>query len=121
MIIQRHPVDGYLDLVFEEDAVALYCHWPVDQKTREWIDIANLFDRAGYTQAVRDAVATGIGKARGITGGYLLITAIGDGCAVEFSRPQDGWAATSLRIFVRRPLADLLQRHEHAREAATSA
>ena len=122
MIVQRHPTGGFVECRFMKEAVALHCHWPADLENNEWIDIANQFDVASYSQAVRDAISVGSGTTSGITGGHLTITAVGDGFAIDFSRPQDGWSATSLRIVVRRPLAELLPEHGQApaRQAAAA-
>jgi hypothetical protein len=74
----------------------------------EWIDIQNHYNLASYLQAVGDAISTGNGEAEGIGGGYLRFTSIVDGFAIEFSRPEDGWSAISLRLLVRRPIVELL-------------
>ena len=109
MLVQRHPAGGYLEFIITETMVALRCHWPIDLTDDEWVDIQNNYSIAGYLQAVDDAVSTGMGQAQGITGGYLRIISVADGFVIEFSRPQYGWTASSLRLHVRRPIAELLR------------
>jgi hypothetical protein len=105
--VQHHPAGGYLEFIIIADTIALRCHWPVDLADDEWIDIQNHYNLRSYLRAVDDAISTGNGEARGITGGYLRFTSIVDGFAIEFSRPQDGWSAISLRLLARRPIIDL--------------
>lgn len=122
MIIQQHPLDGYLEISFAAATVTLRCHWPADFDSNEWIDISNSFDREGYVRMVGDAMTAGTGQVTGIAGGHLTIRVVGDGCAVEFSRPQGGWSAASLRVLVRRPCGELLPpADEIARSATPSA
>jgi hypothetical protein len=116
MMIWPHPAGGYFEFVIIGNSVALRCHWPVDLADDEWIDIENHYDVAGYLQAVDDAISTGDGKARGIDGGYLRITSVVDGFAIEFSRPQSGWSARSLRLRIGRPIAELLPRPDRPGE-----
>ncbi len=99
------------------DSVALRCHWPVDLEADEWIDIQNRFAIAGYLRAVDDAMSTGSGEAKGLTGGFLRITSTAGGFAIEFSRPEGGWSASSLRLHVRRPMAELLPQRSRSGEA----
>jgi hypothetical protein len=61
-----------------------------------------------YLRAVKDAMTSGTGLAHGIAGGLMRITALDDGFFLEFSRPQSGWSANSLRLHVRHPIGDLL-------------
>ena len=110
MLAQHHPADGYLEFVASNDVVALRCHWPADLKADDWIDIQNSYHILSYLQAVDDSMSTGNGEARGISGGYLRVISIADGFIIEFSRPQDGWSASSLRLHIRRPISDLLPR-----------
>ena len=122
MIIQQHPVDGYLEISFAAETVTLRCHWPADFDSNEWIDISNSFDRERYARMVGDAMTAGAGEVAGIAGGYLTIRVAGDGCTIELSRPQGGWSAASLRFLVRRPCGELLpQADETAPAAALSA
>jgi hypothetical protein len=112
LLVQRHPAGGYFEFIIIEDTVALRCHWPGDLADDEWIDIQNHYNLASYLQAVDDAISTGNGEVQGIADGYLRFTSMVDGFAIEFSRPQDGWSAISLRLLVRRPIIELLpQRH----------
>lgn len=110
MIAQHHPAGGYLEFVTSNDVVALRCHWPADLRADDWIDIQNHYYLLRYLQAVDDSMSTGNGEAPGISGGYLRVTSIADGFILDFSRPQDGWAASSLRLHIRRPISDLLLR-----------
>ena len=112
MLSQHHPAGGYFEFVASNDLVALRCHWPVDLMADEWIDIQNEYRILGYLQAVDDSMSTGKGEAQGISGGYLRVISIADGFIIEFSRPQDGWSASSLRLHIRRPISDLLPRPE---------
>lgn len=112
MLVQHHPAGGYLEFITIENTVMLRCHWPVDLADDEWIDIQNHYNLASYLRAINDAISTGNGETQGITGGYLRLTSITDGYAIEFSRPLDGWSALSLRLHVRRPITELLpQQH----------
>jgi hypothetical protein len=112
MLAQHHPAGGYFEFVASNDVVVLRCHWPVDLKADDWIDIQNDYHIRSYLQAVDDSMSTGNGEAQGISGGYLRVISIADGFIIEFSRPQDGWSASSLRLHIRRPLSDLLPRPE---------
>jgi hypothetical protein len=112
MLAQQHPAGGYLEVVAGSNAVSLRCHWPVDLKADEWADIQNDYPIVSYLQAVDDSMSTGNGETQGISGGYLRIISIADGFIIEFSRPQNGWSASSLRLHVRRPISDLLPRPE---------
>jgi hypothetical protein len=117
---ERHPAEGFFELVTLNGFVDLRCHWPVDLQSDEWIDIQNQFAMADYLRAVDDAMSTGSGEAKGVTGGCLRIISTLEGFAIEFSRPEGGWSASSLRLQVRRSLAELLP-HRSARIAADSA
>jgi hypothetical protein len=108
MLAQHHPAGGYFEFVAGNDVVALRCHWPVDLMADEWIDIQNDYHMLSYLQAVDDSMSTGNGETQGISGGYLKVSTIADGFIIEFSRPQDGWSASSLRLHIRRPITDLL-------------
>jgi hypothetical protein len=108
MLAQHHPAGGFLEFVASNDVVALRCHWPVDLNTDDWVDIQNDYQLPSYLQAVDDSMSTGKGEAQGISGGYLRVSSIADGFIIEFSRPQDGWSASSLRLHIRRPISDLL-------------
>jgi hypothetical protein len=108
MIAQLHPADGYFEFVAFEEVVALRCHWPLDLVTNEWVDIQNHYLIADYLQGVGDAISTGSGEVLGVSGGYLKILSTADGFVIEFSRPQDGWSASSLQLHVKRPISDLL-------------
>jgi hypothetical protein len=110
MLAQHHQADGYVEFVASNDVVALRCHWPADLKADDWIDIQNHYPILGYQQAVNDSMSTGNGETQGISGGYLRVTSISDGFIIEFSRSQDGWSASSLRLHIRRPISDLLLR-----------
>ena len=112
MLAQDHPAGGYFEFVASNDVVALRCHWPADLKADEWIDIQNNYHILSYLQAVDDSMSTGNGEARGISGGYLRVSSITDGFIIEFSRPQDGWSASSLRLHIRRPITDLLLKRD---------
>ena len=108
MLVDRHPAGGYLKLTIESDLVVLCCHWPFDLEDDQWIDIRNCFRISQYLLAVDSAMADGKGEAPGIAGGFLRIGALHDGFALEFSRPQAGWSASSLQLHVRRPIGELL-------------
>jgi hypothetical protein len=108
MLVERHPAGGYLEFILRETAITLRCHWPIDLTDDEWIDIQNDYDIAGYLRAVDDALSTGNGLAQGINGGYLRIISVAGGFVIEFSRPQGGWSASSLRLHLGRPIAELL-------------
>jgi hypothetical protein len=108
VLVECHSAEGYLELVTADDSVVLRCHWPVDLEVDEWIDIQNRFAMAGYLRAVDDAMSTGSGEVKGVVGGFLRITSIVEGFAIEFSRPEGGWSASSLRLHVRRSFAELL-------------
>ncbi len=110
MLAQHHPAGGYFEFVASDDVVALRCHWPVDLNADEWVDIKNDYHIRSYLQAVDDSMSTGNGEAQGISGGYLRVSSIADGFILEFSRPQDGWSASSLRLHIQRPISDLLPR-----------
>ncbi len=110
MLAQHHPAGGYFEFVASDDVVALRCHWPVDLNADEWVDIKNDYHIRSYLQAVDDSMSTGNGEAQGISGGYLRVSSIADGFILEFSRPQDGWSASSLRLHIQRPISDLLRR-----------
>ncbi len=107
MLVERHPAGGYLELMVLGDIVTLRCHWPADLEHDEWIDIQNDYSSVSYRRAVDDAVSTGSGEAKGVAGGLLKITSVSGGFAIEFSRPHDGWRATSLRLHVKRAISDL--------------
>jgi len=110
--VQLHPAGGFLELIIIENTVALRCHWPVDLAADEWIDIQNNYSLGSYLRAIGDVISTGNGETRGISGGYLRLTSIEGGYAIEFSRPLDGWSAISLRLNIRRPITELMpQRH----------
>lgn len=108
ILVQRHPAGGCLEFIIMEATVALRCHWPIDLTDDEWIDIENNYSITGYLQAVDDAISTGNGLAQGITSGYLRIISVPDGFVIEFSRPQEGWSASSLSLHLRRPIVELL-------------
>lgn len=110
MLAQHHPAGGYFEFVASDEVVALRCHWPADLQADDWIDIQNDYHMLSYLRAVDDSMVTGNGEAHGITGGYLRVSSISDGFILEFSRPQDGWSASSLRLHIRRPISDLLPR-----------
>jgi hypothetical protein len=108
MLTYSHPTDGYVEFVASNDIVTLCCHWPADLETDDWIDIQNHYHILSYMQAVHDAMSTGNGEVQGVLGGCLRVIAVVDGFILEFSRPQDGWSASSLRLHMRRPISDLL-------------
>jgi hypothetical protein len=110
MLTQDHPVEGYFEFVPGNDTVTLRCHWPADLNANDWIDIENHYHILNYLQAVNDSMSTGNGEARGISGGYMRVISIANGFILEFSRPQNGWAACSLRLNIRRPISDLIPR-----------
>jgi hypothetical protein len=112
MLTQSHPADGYVEFVADNDVVALRCHWPADLKADDWIDIQNHYPMLSYLQAINDSMSTGSGEAQGVSGGYLRVISIADGFIIEFSRPQDGWSASALRLRIKRPLSDLLPRRD---------
>jgi hypothetical protein len=112
MLAQHHPAGGYFEFVASDDVVALRCHWPVDLEADDWIDIQNDYHIRSYLQAVDDSMSTGNGEAQGILGGYLRVSSTADGFIIEFSRPQDGWSASSLRLRIRRPITDLLLKRD---------
>lgn len=118
MLAQSHPADGYVEFVANNDIVALRCHWPADLKADDWIDIQNHYHILSYLQAVDDSMSTGNGEAQGISGGYLRVISIADGFIIEFSRPQNGWSASSLRLHIRRPISDLLPRRNSSSGSA---
>ena len=110
MLVDSHPAGGYFELRIEEDLVVMDCHWPFDLNRDEWIDIQNRYRMPNYRRAVSDAMENGSGEVQGIAGGTLQITSLDDGFAIEFSRPQHGWSASSLELHVKRPVSDLLPR-----------
>jgi hypothetical protein len=110
MLVQSHPADGYVELIADNDVVTLRCHWPIDLTADDWIDIQNHYPMRSYLQAVDDSISTGNGGAQGVSGGYLRVISIADGFIIEFSRPQDGWSASALRLRIMRPISDLLPR-----------
>ena len=112
MLVQSHPVDGYVEIVPDHDVVALRCHWPIDLKVDDWIDIENHYPMLSYLQAVDDSISTGHGEAQGVSGGYLRVTSIADGFIIELSRPQDGWSACALGLRIMRPISDVLPRRD---------
>ena len=112
MLAHIHSADGFVEFVANNDVVVLRCHWPADLEADDWIDIQNHYPMLDYWQAVNDSMSTGNGEARGISGGYLRIISIADGFIIEFSRPQDGWSASALRLHIRRPISDLLPRQD---------
>jgi hypothetical protein len=120
MLVQSHPADGYVELLPDNDVVALRCHWPVDLKADDWIDIENHYPMLSYLQAVNDSISTGIGGALGVSGGYLRIISMADGFIIEFSRPQGGWSASALRLRIMRPISDLLPRRDNPGGRSTS-
>lgn len=109
MAAKEYPLQGYFELAVEDGVVVLYCSWPFDFNTDEWIYIRNRYYAADYSKAVSDAAAKGkrTGKAYGINGGFLEITQVNSGSLVEFSRPQSGWCASSLQLHVRRSVGEL--------------
>ncbi|HEY7011477.1 MAG TPA: hypothetical protein VH480_01880 [Streptosporangiaceae bacterium] len=108
MLIDFHPAGGHCEIVGGSGLVVLRCHWPFDSDSDEWIDIENIYLATSYLRAVNDAMTSGSGLAHGIAGGLIRITALDDGFFLEFSRPQSGWSATSLRLHVKHPIGDLL-------------
>jgi hypothetical protein len=112
MLAQHHPSGGYFEFVANNDVVTLRCHWPADLKIDEWIHIQNHYHILNYLQAVDDSMSTGNGEAQGISGGYLRVISIAEGFIIEFSRPQNGWSASSLRLHVQRPISDLLLKRD---------
>lgn len=108
MLVDRHPAGGHFEIVSGGGLVALRCHWPFDSDHDEWIDIENTYHAPNYLRAVDDAMTSGNGLAHGVTGGLMRVTSLDNGFFLEFSRPQSGWSASSLRLHVRRPIADLL-------------
>lgn len=108
MLVDRHPAGGYFELATDGLQVALRCHWPVDLDDDEWVDIRNLYSLSSYVQAVRTAMRTGSGELPGIAGGFLRIRSLAAGFQIEFSRPQTGWCASSLQLYVRRPVGELM-------------
>jgi hypothetical protein len=108
VFIDCHPAGGYLELVPDGDFVVLRCHWPFDVADDEWVNIQNRYLLTDYRQAVNSAMISGTGKAQGVDGGFLKISRLNDGFALEFSRPQTGWSASSLQRHVKRPVAELL-------------
>lgn len=108
MLVDRHPAGGHVELVSGGGLVSLRCHWPFDAGNDEWIDIENTYHVPNYLRAVDDAMTSGSGLAHGITGGLIRVTSLDDGFFLEFSRPQSGWSASSLRLRVTRPVGDLL-------------
>ena len=59
------------------------------------------------------------GSRLGPTGGYLRMISIVGGFVIEFSRPQDGWSACSLRLHVKRPIAELLPQRDGLSESVS--
>jgi hypothetical protein len=108
----QHLVDGYLTLISNGNLVELRCHWPFDLEDDEWIDIENKYDTDDYMRAVEDALTKGKGKVVGIEDGFLEVTSSESGFILEFSGPQQGWSAKSLRLLIRRPLRDLLSQRD---------
>ncbi len=108
MLIDRHPAGGYLELTSEGNFVVLRCLWPFDLEDDEWISIRNRYHLSSYLRAVDSAITKGAGKAQGVDGGFLEIVCLNDGLAIEFSRPQAGWSASSLQLHVRRPVGELV-------------
>jgi hypothetical protein len=106
---KEYPLQGYFELVVEDDMVVLHCSWPFDFNTDEWIYIKNRYYAVDYSKAVTDAAAKGrgTGKAYGINGGFLEVTGINSGFLIEFSRPQSGWCASSLQLHVRQSIGEL--------------
>jgi hypothetical protein len=120
MLVQSHPVDGYVELFADNDVATLRCHWPIDLKADDWIDIENHYSMFSYLQAVNDSISTGIGGAQGVSGGYLRIISMADGFIIEFSRPQGGWSASALRLRIMRPISDLLPKRMTPEGRSTS-
>lgn len=110
MLAHSHPAGGFIEFAVNNDGIVLRCHWPADLESDDWIDIQNHYPVLSYLQAIDDSMSTGNGEAQGTSGGYLRIISIADGFIIEFSRPQDGWSASALRLRIRRPISDLLPR-----------
>jgi hypothetical protein len=110
LVAHAHPVDGHFEINQNGDRITVICRWPFDLETDEWIDIENEFDASTYSSAVADAIATGRGEARGLTGGSILLeNSPGDRhTVVVISNSSAGWAAKSLRLSVPRPLTDFV-------------
>lgn len=112
MLAHHHPSGGCVEFVASNGVVTLNCIWPADLKADEWIYIQNHYHIHDYLQAVEDSMSSGHGEAHGISGGHLRVLSTTDGFIIEFSRPQGGWSASSLRLHIRRPISDLLPRSE---------
>ena len=108
MQVSYHACIGYFELASEGGLIMLRCHWPFDLSEDAWIDIKNRYYVADYSRAILDAVNNGKGKAWGIAGGFLKVTSSGDEFAIDFSRPESGWFASSLQLPVRQSVDNLL-------------
>jgi hypothetical protein len=107
VLLRRHPAGGLLDLAAEGDVMVLRCHWPVDLEDDEWIDIQNRYSMSSYVRAISNAMTTGNGEASGVAGGFLRFNSLSDGFHIDFSRPEIGWLAASLLLYVKRPIGEL--------------
>jgi hypothetical protein len=105
----EYALPGYFELAVEGDLVVLRCRWPFDRDADEWINIKNFYYASDYSKAISDAAARrqGTGKAQGVDGGFLEVAEIDSGFIIEFSRPQGGWCANSLRLRIGRPIGEL--------------
>ena len=109
MAEREYPLQGYFELASEGGVVVLRCSWPFDFNADEWIYIRNRYYAVDYSTAISEAAAKDkrTGKAYGINGGFLEITRVNSGFLIDFSRPQNGWCASSLQLHVRRPIGEL--------------
>lgn len=109
VLTYSHPAGGYLELITAGDLMVLHCHWPLDLKDDEWIDIQNDYPLSDYLRAVDSVLTTGRGTVKGVTGGFLTVVDLDDGFAIEVAGPQNKWFLSSLRLHVRQPAAEFFQ------------
>jgi hypothetical protein len=108
LVAYAHPVQGYFHIDQNGERISVTCNWPFDIEADDWVNIENEFDARSYGSAVADAIATGHGEARGVTGGSILLeTSPSDSqTVVMISNTSRGWAARSLKLKVPLPITD---------------
>jgi hypothetical protein len=109
ILSHKHPVDGLIEIFRgPQSPVKLFCRWPLDLDTDEWMDVRDTFSPANYSAAVEEAAATGHGAATGERGGSIAFDVLESREAVmlEIGDSGNGWASKGLRLRINRPLED---------------
>jgi hypothetical protein len=73
----RHPIEGEIRFERQSNEVRLYCRWPFDFSSDEWIYLSNRFSLDDYTAALDGLQRGDSVRIRGLVAGTLRITKTG--------------------------------------------